>query len=59
MHIFISYSHIFNVGVIFLNNIDISKLLETLSKMDKSELEAGIAKANEILKSKDIQNNKK
>jgi len=40
------------MGVIFLNNIDISKLLQTLYKMDKSELEAGIAKANEILKSK-------
>jgi len=34
------------------NNIDMSKLLEALSKMDKSELEAGIAKANQILKSK-------
>ena len=34
------------------NDIDISKLLETLSKMNKSELEAGIAKANEILKGK-------
>ena len=45
------------MGVIFLNNVDISKLLETLSKMDKSELEAGIAKANQILKSKNNQNN--
>ncbi len=34
------------------NNIDVSKLLEALSKMDKNELEAGIAKANEILKGK-------
>ena len=34
------------------NNVDISKLLETLSKMDKKELEAGIAKANKILQSK-------
>lgn len=34
------------------NNIDISKLLETLSKMNKSELEAGIAKANKILGNK-------
>lgn len=34
------------------NNIDMSKLLEALSKMDKYELEAGIAKANQILKSK-------
>ena len=32
------------------NNIDFSKLLEALSKMDKKELEAGIAKANKILK---------
>ena len=35
------------------NNVDISKLLETLSKMDKKDLEAGIAKANKILQSKD------
>lgn len=34
------------------NNIDMSKLLEALSKMDKKELEAGIAKANQILKNK-------
>lgn len=33
------------------NNVDMSKLLEALSKMDKKELEAGIAKANQILKS--------
>lgn len=33
----------------FGNNFDISKLLETLSKMDKKDLEAGIAKANKIL----------
>ena len=35
------------------NNIDMSKLLQMLSKMDKSELEAGIAKANKILQTKD------
>ena len=35
------------------NNIDMSKLLQILSKMDKSELETGIAKANKILQSKD------
>ena len=35
------------------NNIDMSKLLEALSKMDKRDLEAGIAKANQILKSTD------
>lgn len=34
------------------NNIDMSKLLEALSKMDKKDLEAGIAKANQILKNK-------
>ena len=34
------------------NNVDVSKLLDALSKMDKSELEAGIAKANQILQSK-------
>ena len=34
------------------NNMDMSKLLEVLSKMDKRELEAGIAKANQILKNK-------
>ncbi len=33
------------------NNLDVSKLLEALSKMDKKDLEAGIAKANQILKS--------
>ena len=35
------------------NNIDMSKLLQMLTKMDKSELEAGIAKANKILQTKD------
>lgn len=44
------------MGVIFLNNMDISKMLQALSKMDKAELEAGINKANEFLKSKDGQN---
>ena len=34
------------------NNMDMSKLLEALSKMDKRELEAGIAKDNQILKKK-------
>lgn len=34
------------------NNFDVSKLLETLSKMNKNELEAGIAKANQILNKK-------
>lgn len=38
-----------------MNNMDISKLLNELSKMDKSELEAGIKKANEILKNKNAK----
>lgn len=33
------------------NNIDVNQLLQALSKMNKSELEAGIAKANQMLKS--------
>ena len=45
------------MGVIFLNNMDLSKMLAALSKMDKAELVAGISKANEILKNKDFQNN--
>lgn len=48
--------HIFNRGVIFLNsnmnNMDMAHLMQILSKMDKNQLEAGIAKANQILNSK-------
>lgn len=32
------------------NNIDINKMMEMLSKMDKKELEEGFVKATEILK---------
>ena len=43
------------MGVIFLNNngsnINMAELLSMLSKMNKKDLETGIAKANEILKS--------
>lgn len=35
------------------NNMDISKLMSMLSKMDKKDLEAGLAKASKILSSKD------
>ena len=35
------------------NNIDISKLMNMLSKMDKKELEQGLAKAYQVLNSKD------
>ena len=34
------------------NNFDISQMMNMLSKMDKKELEAGIAKANQILQTK-------
>lgn len=34
------------------NNIDIAQMMNILSKMDKKDLEAGIAKANQILQSK-------
>ncbi len=34
------------------NNLDMAKMMEMLSKMDKKDLEAGIAKANHILQTK-------
>ena len=34
------------------NNFDMAKMMEMLSKMDKKDLEAGIAKANQILQTK-------
>ena len=34
------------------NNLDIAKMISMLSKMDKKDLEAGLAKANQILQSK-------
>lgn len=33
------------------NNLQIAELMQMLSKMDKSQIEAGIAKANKILQS--------
>lgn len=36
-----------------MNNINMNMLMNMLSKMDKKDLEKGIAQANEILKSKD------
>ena len=48
------------------NNFDISQMMNMLSKMDKKDLEAGIAKANKILQTtskeeilRDLQNNSK
>ncbi len=35
-----------------MNNLDMASLMKMLSKMDKKDLEAGIAKANQILQSK-------
>ncbi|MBO5004821.1 MAG: hypothetical protein J6D03_06220 [Clostridia bacterium] len=35
------------------NNIDISSLMNMLSKMDKKQLEEGLAKASQVLNSKD------
>lgn len=35
-----------------MNNLDIARLMQMLSKMDKNQLEAGLAKANQILQSK-------
>lgn len=40
-------------GDLFMNNADMQKIMAMLSKMDKKDLEAGIAKANAILNSKD------
>ena len=37
------------------NNFDIAQMMNMLSKMDKKELEAGIAKANKILQTKSKQ----
>ena len=34
------------------NNFDIAQMMNILSKMDKKDLENGIAKANQILQSK-------
>lgn len=34
-----------------MNNNDMSKLIDMLSKMDSKELQNGIAKANEIIQS--------
>ena len=39
-----------------MNNMDMAKLLSMLSKMDKKDLEQGLAKASEILKAQ--ENNK-
>ena len=35
-----------------MSNLDMASLMQMLSKMDKSQIEAGIAQANQILQSK-------
>ena len=39
------------------NNLDINQLLSMLSKMDKSELEKNISRAQQILNQSDIKKN--
>lgn len=40
-----------------MNNIDVNSLMNMLSKMDKKELEEGLKRANDILKSKGVNTN--
>ena len=35
-----------------INNLDMAHLMQMLSNMDKTQLESGLAKANQILQSK-------
>ena len=35
-----------------MNNMDMASLMQMLSKMDKSQIEAGIKQANQVLRSK-------
>ena len=37
----------------YMNNVDMAKLMEMLSKMDKKELEAGLNKVSKMLKMRD------
>lgn len=41
-----------------MQNMDINKLLDMISKMDKDELEKNLNKAQEILNSSDFKKNK-
>ena len=40
-----------------MNNLDINQILAMISKMDKSELEKNISKAQQILQNTDIGKN--
>ena len=39
-----------------MSNIDFNEAMKMLSKMDKKDLEVGLAKAQEILKQKGVEN---
>lgn len=39
-----------------MNKLDMNAIMKMLSKMDKKDLEVGLAKAQEILKQKGIEN---
>lgn len=41
-----------------MNNLDMNTLMKIISKMDKKDLEAGLAKAQELLNQKKDQENK-
>lgn len=41
-----------------MNNLDMNALMKIISKMDKKDLEAGLAKAQELLNQKKDQENK-
>lgn len=41
------------------NNIDMSKLMQMLSKMDKSQLEKGLNQVQQMLNNNNNNNNKK
>ncbi len=40
------------------NNIDMNKLMQMLSKMDKNQLEKGLKQVQNMINSKDNNNNK-
>ena len=50
-----NFLSIFYGGIMNNNNMDISKLMNALSNMDKKDLEKGIAQLNNVLNSNDKQ----
>ena len=55
--LYIKTLHILRLGGFKMNNLDMNALMKIISKMDKKDLEAGLAKAQEILKQKNNGNN--